>query len=225
MDISEAIRQRKSIRKFKPDLVSKPVLKEILEVASRAPSAMNTQPWEFFIVRGDTLEKIKQANVAKLQGGQMPSPEHTIIGWPADSVYRRRQVELGMELFRLMNISRDDAVKRMQWIERGFRYFDAPAAIIIVTDKVLGEEGPLIGLGAIMQTICLAALQCGLGTCIEDQGVMYPDVIRGNLGIPEGKRIIMAIAIGYPDDTFPANELQSRRDPVDSVTTWVGFEG
>jgi nitroreductase len=224
MDISEAIRQRKSIRKFKPDLVSKAVLKEILEVASRSPSAMNTQPWEFFIVRGDTLEKIKQANVAKLQGGQMPSPEHTIIGWPTDSVYRRRQVELGMELFRLMNISRDDAVKRMQWMERGFRYFDAPAAIIIVTDKVLGEEGPLIGLGAIMQTICLAALQYGLGTCIEDQGVMYPDVIRGNLGIPEGKRIIMAIAIGYPDDTFPANKLQSRRDPVDSFTTWLGFE-
>lgn len=83
--------------------------------------------------------------------------------------------------------------------ERGFRYFDAPAAIIILVDKSLTENGPLLDIGAVIQTICLAALNYGLGTCIEDQGVMYPEVLRELAGIPESKRIIISIAIGYPD--------------------------
>lgn len=224
MNITEAIMSRKSIRKFKGDPIPKSILKKILEIATRAPSAMNTQPWEFTVITGDVLNAIRKANVKKLNAGEPPQPEHNIIGWPGDSVYRHRQVELGMALFQLMGISRDNMEKRMLWTERGFRFFDAPATIVISTDMVLGEEGPLLGLGAVMQTICLAALDYGLGTCIEDQGVMYPDVIRKYISIPDNKRIIVAIAVGYPDDDFPANRLQSLRDPVDSITSWYGFE-
>jgi nitroreductase len=75
-----------------------------------------------------------------------------------------------------------------------------------------------------MQSICLAALSRGLGTCIEDQGVMYPDVIRRFAAVPESKRIVIAIAIGYPDWDFPANKVETAREPVDSITSWCGFE-
>jgi len=225
MDLIEAIRRRKSIRKFKPDPVPRAVLREILGIASRAPSAMNTQPWEFVVIAGEVLERVRRANLEKLHAGQALQPEHPVIGWPQDSVYRRRQVELGMALFRLMDIPRNDPVKRMQWLERGFRYFDAPAAIILAADRMLGNGEPLLDLGAVMQTLCLAALDYGLGTCIEDQGVMYPDVIREQTGIPAQKRLIIAIAIGYPEEDFPANRIESLREPVDDVTTWCGFDG
>lgn len=193
-------------------------------VAGRAPSSLNSQPWEFNVIAGDALNNVRQALVAKLNKGEPIQPEHSVIGWPSDSVYRKRQVELAIKLFNLMGIQREDKEKRAQWMERGFRFFDAPAAIIISVDRSLSEAGPLLDIGAVMQTICLAALHHGLGTCIEDQGVMYPDAVRKFAGILESKRIIISIAIGYPNWDFPANKLESSRESVENNTTWIGFE-
>jgi nitroreductase len=81
----------------------------------------------------------------------------------------------------------------------------------------------MFDLGAVTQTICLAALSHGLGTCIEGQGVMFPRVIRKHTGLPESKKIIIGIAIGYPDPEFPANRLESAREPLETVATWHGF--
>jgi nitroreductase len=224
MELIEAIRARKSIRDFKPDPVPQEVLREILEVATRAPSAMNTQPWEFAVIAGDALRRIKEDNVANLRSGIPAKVDHLVVGWPQDSVYRTRQVDLAKQIFALMGIPREDKEKRAQWLGRGFRFFDAPAAIIILTDKNLSETGPAVDIGAAMQTICLAALTHGLGTCIEDQGILFSDVVRKYTSIPESKRIMIAIAIGYPNGDFPANRLESTRESVDNITTWHGFK-
>jgi len=223
MDVIDAIKSRKSIRGFKPDAGSKELLKEILEAACRAPSAMNTQPWEFYVVGGDVLKKMRVEIVDSLNSGVPIIPEHNVTGWPKESVFRDRQVGLAIELFKLMDIQREDTEKRAAWMERGFRFFDAPAVIIIANDCQLTETGPLLDLGAAMQNICLAALAQGLGTCIEDQGVLYPKICRKYANIPENKRIVISIAIGYPDPDFPANKLVSCREAVDKVTTWTGF--
>lgn len=116
---------------------------------------------------------------------------------------------------------REDLGKRAWWLERGFRFFDAPVAIIIACDKALGETGPLLDLGALMQNICLAALHFDLGICIEDQGVLFPEVIREQTGISPTKRLVIAIALGYPDPTFPANQVISQRELAENLTTWV----
>ena len=223
MDITEAIRSRKSIRGFKPDPVSREVLEKILETACRAPSTMNTQPWEFLVIAGDVLRKIAGRNAKMLQDGVMIHPEHVITGWPNKSVYRDRQVEVAKRIFGRMGIPREDKAKRAAWMERGFRFFDAPAAIILLTDTMLTAAGPLMDIGAVVQTICLAALNYGLGTCIEDQGVMYPENIRSVIKIPDTKRIIISIAIGYPDRDFPANQVESPREDIKNLTTWCGF--
>lgn len=223
MNIAEAIRSRKSIRDFESTPVSKEILREILELAARSPSAMNTQPWEFAVVGGKMLDDIRQANIENLRSGTIPQSEHSVVGWTRDSIYRQRQVELAKELFRLMEIPREDQKKRQEWTERGFRYFNAPAAIIILTDKSLEESAPLLDLGAVMQSIALAAVHYGLGTCIEDQGVMYPEILRQHLNIPDSKRIVIAIAIGYPNEDFAANRLHSQREPVEKISSWHGF--
>ena len=224
MKIVEAIRARKSIRAFKPDPIKKEIVKEILEIATRAPSGTNTQPWEFFVLAGEVLEKVKQANVERLRSGTPPNPEISFAISNPDTIYQKRRVELTKQLFQLMEIPRDDMEKRMQWLERGFRFFDAPIAIIVSADRLLSEEGPLMDIGAVMQTICLTALNYGLGTCIEYQGVMYPEALRQYAGIPESKRILAAIAVGFPDWDFPANKVETAREPIDNMTCWCGFK-
>ena len=223
MDLIEGIHTRKSIRAFTPEKVSKNVIMDILNIACRAPSAMNTQPWEFVVITGEILDNIRSAVVRKLNNKEPMKPEHLVVGWPHDSIYRTRQVELAKKIFKLMDIPREDKNKRAEWFERGFRFFDAPAAIIILTDRSLTEQGPLLDLGAVMQNICLAALHYNLGSCIEDQSVLYPEVVKNLANIPETKRIIIAIALGYPDQDFPANKLKTDRTPIDNITSWIGF--
>ncbi len=223
MDILDAIRMRKSIRGYKPDPVTKALVRDVLETAIRAPSAVNSQPWEFFVITGEPLRKIRQGAIEKFRAGENPHSEHELITWTKDSVYGARQVELAKHIFQVMGIAREDKLKRSEWMERGLRYFDAPAAILICVDKQLSESGPLLDLGALMQNICLAALHHGLATCIEDQGVMYPEVVREHAGIPASKRLIIAIAIGFPDRDDIANTITSTREPVENLTKWIGF--
>lgn len=219
MELIEAIRQRKSIRGYKPDPVPEKVLREILDIAIQSPSAMNTQPWGITVVTGEALEKLRQGNAELLRAGVELHPETP--HWPFEDVYRQRQVDLAIGIFKLMGIAREDKQKRAEWMERGFRIFDAPAAIIISMDRSLDKSAlSFLDIGALMQTICLAALPYGLGTCIEDQGVMYPEVVRKVTGIPETKRIMICISIGYPDWDFPANKLETSRLPLDQVVTW-----
>ncbi len=224
MDLLEAIKTRKSIRAFTSKKVPKNVITEILDMACRAPSAMNSQPWEFTVITGDILDKIRSAVVEKLNNQEPMQPEHLVVGWSRESIYRNRQVELAKKLFKLMDIRREDKKKRAEWLERGFRFFDAPAVIILMTDRSLTENAPLLDMGAVMQNICLAAMHFGLGTCIEDQGVLYPEVVRELAGIPETKRIVISIVIGYPDPDFPANQIITDRESAYSLTRWVGFE-
>ena len=223
MDVLQAMRSRRSIRGFKPDPVNREVIEEILEAACRAPSALNLQPWEFVVFTGDALRQLGLENVKLLRNGAPLELEVAESGFPRDSVFRKRQVELAKQLFGRMGIKREDQAKRAEWMELGFRYFDAPAAILIVSDRSLSGEGPLLDIGAVMQNICLAAWAHGLGTCVARQGVFYPDVLRKVGGIPESKRIVIAISIGYPDWDFPANQVVTDRERAADITTWVGF--
>jgi nitroreductase len=224
VNIIEAIRTRKSIRDFTSDPVPQHILRKIIEVAVRAPSAENSQPWEFTIVAGDILDTIRKANIEKLRSNALPHPDLPTEGLPRDSLYRRRQIEIAKQLFGLMDIPREDLEKRDRWMELGFRYFNAPAAIIISVDRSLSYPRPIFDIGSATQNICLAALNYGLGTCIANQGIAYPEVLHEFAGIPESKRIVISIAIGYPNWHFPANKVVSEREPIENITTWVGFE-
>jgi len=219
MDLVEAVRSRKSIRGYKPDPVPRKILSEIIEIASRSPSATNTQPWGITVIAGKTLENIRQGNIEMLNSGVVAKPEiprHNYMG-----KYRQLQTDLAIDIFKLIGISREDKVKRQEWNKRGYRFFDAPVALILCIDKSAGQFQAVFDNGTIAQTICLVALDYGLGTCIETQGVAFPEIIRRFTGIPESKRIITCIAIGYPDWDSPVNALKSKREPIESFVTWL----
>jgi len=219
LDIKQAVVTRKSIRGFKPDPVPKDVLTEIIEAAVRAPSSDNSQPWEIYVLQGKPLDKIREENIKALEAG-VSGRDYA----PYEPVYRKRQVDLAIQLFKLMDIARDDKEKRYEWIKRGFRLFDAPVGIFLTADKSLDLQTASSDVGGLAQTICLLALAHDLGSCILGQSITYENVVRKHTGIPESQNILLSIALGYPDNDFPANQVWSERDPIDINTSWVGFD-
>lgn len=222
MKLLDAFNRRKSIRDFRSDPVSKDTIKKILEAAIQAPSGVNCQTWEFFVLSGAVLQQIKEANIKSLHE-RMMSNDVPRDNLEKGSVYHKRQVDLAQQLFKLMGIPRDDMEKRISWLERGFQFFNAPAAIILLSDKSLPADYPPLDIGAVMYGITLAALEFGLGTCIEDQGKIFPEHLHTIAGIPKSKTIHTTIAIGLPNWDFPANQVESKRESVDNLTIWKGF--
>ena len=219
MDIKKAVLTRKSIRGFKPDPIPREVLNEIIEAAVRAPSSDNSQPWEIYVLQGEPLDKIRAENIKAVEEG-MAGKDFL----PYEPTYRKRQVDLAIQLFQLMGITREDNEKRTDWIKRGFRLFDAPVGIFLAADKSLDLSVASSDVGGLAQTICLLALAYDLGSCILAQSISYEDIVRKHTGIPESKNLLLSIALGYPDNDFPANNVWSERDPIDINTSWVGFD-
>jgi nitroreductase len=226
MDIIEAIQRRKSIRAFKSDPVPQGTLREILELAVRAPSWANTQPWEFVIVSGKKLEEIKQAYINKAAEPTHPDLA-TPRGFPEPFDTRRRPV--GIKLFEAKGIAREDREARRQWYAQGLQLFGAPCVIYILIDRAFYFQGealnvwPVFDCGLVAENIMLLATRYQLGTIPEIQAVLYPEVLRKVLAIPESKLIVLGIAIGYPDWDDPVNKFRSDREPLDKITAWHGF--
>jgi len=229
MDIIEAINQRKSIRAFKSNPVPKEVLKEIVGLALRAPSWGNTQPWEFAIATGKKLEEIRQAFVEKAAAAEEDNPD---IPRPREfpQPYDARYRAIGRKVLELKGISREDKERRRWWILQGLRLFKAPCAIYIYIDRSFYRQGdtlniwPVFDCGLVAENIMLLATRYGLGTIAQIQAVVYPDVLKKVLGIPDSKVIVLGISIGYPDWDDPVNQFRSEREPLDNVSTWHGFD-
>ena len=227
MDILEAIAQRRSIRAFKPDSVPREVLTKLMEQALRAPSWANTQPWEFTIVDGEMLKEIQDTFAQKVE--TTPYPD---VAFPAGfpQPYDARRRTLGVQLFEVKGISREDKEKRKWWLTQGLRSFEAPSAIYICIDRSFYFQGeginvwPLFDCGIIAGYIMLLASRYGLGTIPQIQAVDYPDILRKVLRIPDSKLIVLGIAAGYPDRDDPINQFCSEREPLDKITTWCGFD-
>ena len=226
MELLEGIRTRKSIRAFKSEAVPDKVIMDVLETAIRAPSGVNLQPWEFLVVRGAVLEEFRKANVEEYRLGREPTPEipmrNTIDGAPElTGVFRERKVALAKQLFALLGISKGDKKRQSEHMENMNGFYGAPAVIVIVCDKNLVGGWPIIDIGFVAQNITLAAQAHGLGTCVMRAIVDYPDHVRRILRIPVSKRIIVGIAIGYPDWDHPINRLKTDREKIENVVRFV----
>ena len=220
MDVIEAIQSRKSVRAFKTDPVPREVLQTIMEAALRAPSWANTQPWEFAVVGGEVMRKLSAALVDKASSGEMPNPE---IPMPSfDGAYRQRMQSTGKQLFQELGIAREDKEARLNWMLAMTRFFDAPNAIIVYMDASLGQWS-LIDIGLTVENLMLAAWHYGVGTCPEAGVVLYPEVLRSLLKIPESKRIILGLAVGYPDFSSPVVKFRTERESVEALVVWHGF--
>ena len=223
MNYDEVVTGRRSIRGFKPDPVPRALIEEIIALASRAPSSLNTQPWNFTVVTGEPLDRIRQGNTERNLAG-VPDSREFRKGENYGGAHRERQIEIAKQLFGAMGIARDDKERRHDWVLRGFRQFDAPVSIVVTYDRVLlGSDIAPFDCGAVVNALVNAAWSRGLGCVINSQGIMQSPVVREHAGIGDDQVIQTCVAMGWPDDSFPANAVVSCRKPVSEAARFVGF--
>lgn len=224
MTFDDVILSRRSVRGYLPDPVPRALIEEVLALAMRAPSSMNTQPWHFHVITGEPLARIRAGNTERMLAGAPQSREFR-TGAAFAGRHRERQVGVAKQLFAAMGIARDDKDQRQDWVMRGFRQFDAPVCVIIAYDRAVdGSDDTPFDCGAVATALVNAAWSRGLGTVINSQGIMQSPVVREHAGIPDDQVIMKSIALGWPDDTFPANAVVSERRAVDEAAVFVGFD-
>jgi nitroreductase len=224
LEYDEVVVGRRSIRGYRPDPVPKALIREVIELAMRAPSSLNTQPWNFYVITGEVLDRIREGNVERNLAGVPESREFRGHG-AYQGVHRERQKAIAAQLFEAMGIEWSDKERRKDWVLRGFRQFDAPVSIVVTYDRSIhgGDIGPF-DCGAVANALVNAAWSRGLGCVINSQGIMQSPVVREHAGIPDDQVIMISIAMGFPDDDFPANAVVSRRKSVDEAAVFVGFD-
>ena len=224
MNFTEFSKSRRSARGFLDKPISKELVNEIIDTAKWAPSSYNTQTWRVHAVTGDVLNKIREGNTNNTLAGK----PH-VRDFPYKENYlgenRQRQIDVAIQLFEAMGIGRDDKDKRMDWMLRGFRQFDAPVSLVLTYDKSLEPAAiTQFTLGSLAYGIVLAAWERGIGCVINGQGIMQSDVVHQHANIPDNEAIMICIAMGYPDETFAANDVRSTRVDNSEFVTYSGFD-
>jgi len=229
MDIIEAIRTRRSIRAFKPDPVPKEVLEEILETCLWAPSSSNTQTWEFAVLGGKVFDELNDLVIEKVKA-EWDTEKLTYKNVTVDIPYPKLSepyLRRAQDIRKRIDSHQFPAgiphleEKRHNYLLYGGRYYGAPNVIILYTERALGTRA-ILDIGIITQTIALAALAYGLGTCLQSMPISWPEIVREHLGLPETKLIAQALAIGYPDMEAKVNNFERLRDPLDVFVRWYG---
>jgi nitroreductase len=213
-DLDNVIRQRRAIRMFLPDRpVPRELIDEALDLAIRAPSNSNIQPWHVVFASGAVRDRLVAALLDAAQAGPPKVPE-----LPEHFAHFRS--DLGKLVYGSMGIARDDAEGRRAAVLRNWEFFRAPLAGIVCMDRELGLVDSL-GVGMFLQTLVLSLTARGLGTCVQVAIAGYPEIIYEQLNIPEQFTILCGLAVGYPDPNFPANKIRVGREPVEKNVIFV----
>jgi len=206
-DLDEAILQRRSTRMFLPDPVPRHLLEESLELAMRAPSNSNVQPWHVTFTSGAARDRLVAAMLDRAR-----SEPPNVPGLPPAFAHLRR--ELGAQVYGSMGIARDDSEARHIAVLRNWEFFRAPVGGVVSMHQDFGLVDSM-GVGMFLQTLLLALTARGLGSCVQVAIAGYPDTVREQLGIASEMTILCGLAVGYPDPGFPANSLRIGRERVD----------
>jgi len=220
LELSAAVTERRSIRRFKSDPVPDALICEILEKARWAPSWANTQPWEVTVITGEALERFRRENRQHCISNEPHAPEIPMPAqWPDHQNERRRH--LGRQVLESLSIAREDKEARRNYNADVFALFGAPCLVLVCVDKDLPLEYAMLDVGLFMQTFCLLAHEKGLGTCMLAASVRYPRILHEQLKIPENRIMAIGTACGYPDTEAPVNRFPRERAPLEEWFTRV----
>ena len=221
MNVTSAVEKRSSIRAFLSTPVPNELIKELLIKSSRSASGGNLQPWKIFVINNSAMNDFLQF---QRNWNKPETPAYDIYPSKLKEPYRTSRYELGEQMYELLGIGRDDKDARNDWVLRGFRQFDAPVAVIVTFDSSLKDDDiSKFDCGAVVNGLVNAGWSRGLGAVINSQGIMQSPVVRKYANIPDDETIMICVAMGYPDFSFPANKVVSKRRPVSEVVNFKGF--
>ena len=225
--VDAAITSRMSARAFTQAPVSRETLTELLQVASRAPSGTNTQPWKVYVLQGDsraalvsqvcTAHDAMRANPA-LAADYREEYDYYPEKWVSPYIDRRR--ENGWGLYGLLGIGKADKDKMHLQHQRNYHFFDAPVGLMFTIDRVMGR-GSLLDYGMFLQSIMVAARGHGLHTCPQAAWNGFAKIILPHIGAGVDEMLVCGMALGYVDETDVVNTFHTPRVPVEEFTHWL----
>jgi nitroreductase len=221
--VDGAIVSRRSIRAFLPEAVDEADIRAILEVAARAPSGTNTQPWKVTVLTGAAKENLSAAILAAHADpaqAALHTEEYAYYPrqWIAPYIDRRRKV--GWDLYALLGLTREDKAGMAAQHGRNYRFFDAPVGLIFTIDRIM-EQGSWLDYGMFLQNIMVAARGRGLDTCPQAAFTQYHRIIAEHLALPEGEMVVCGMALGYADLSRVENTLRTERESVDGFVRFL----
>ena len=225
--VDAAITSRFSARAFLRKPVPRETVEDILQVASRAPSGTNTQPWKVYVLQGASLaslsDKVCAAHDAiyadpQLAAGYREEYQYYPRKWVSPYIDRRR--ENGWSLYGLLGITKGDKDKMHAQHQRNYRFFDAPLGFMFTVDRVL-ERGSLVDYGMFLQNIMVAARARGLHTCPQAAWNGYAKIILPHIKAGSEEMLVCGMSMGYADETALINGFHTPREPVAAFTHWL----
>lgn len=225
--VDAAITSRMSARAFTQQPVDRQTLTELLQVASRAPSGTNTQPWKVYVLQGNSrsslVEKICTAHDAirdnpALAADYREEYDYYPEKWVSPYIDRRR--ENGWGLYGLLDIGKGDRDKMHLQHQRNYQFFDAPVGLMFTIDRVMGR-GSLLDYGMFLENIMIAARGRGLHTCAQAAWNGFSKIILPHIGAGSDEMLVCGMALGYADEAAVVNTFHTPRVPVDEFTHWL----
>ena len=221
MDVGDALRARRTVRAFLSHPVARETLEAILTDSLRTPSWANTQPWEIFVAGGDVFERVRRVSEERTIAKIASTPDVPFPGaWPAPCRNWTKELTAGRAEVR--GTTPEDAAFHHEFLMANRRFFEAPCAVFLCMDQTLGSWS-IFDLGAMCQSIVLAAQDHGVDSAIAINLVIYPDVLRDELQIPRDLLIVIGIALGYVDPDGPEDAFRSARRPLGDAVRFVGI--
>lgn len=212
MSLAEALRERRSVRGYRPEPVPQAVLDEVFGLAQLAPSNCNIQPWKVFVASGAMRDELRHRMVEHVTKGDPIQPDFEHLP-NFEGVYRKRQVDCAVELYNNMGIARDDREGRARASLRNFELFDAPHVAFIGMERQFGVTVAL-DVGMYIQTLMLVMTSFGIGSCAQGSMRYYPQDVRDLFGEPDSTAILCGISFGYEDQSVAANRTRVGREPL-----------
>jgi len=220
MTVAEAITGRQSIRAYKPDPVPREVIERILEVAARAPSGSNMQPWKVRVLTDAAKDKLCRELVRRHESGDNGKWEYQYYSdvWREPYLARRRQT--GWGLYGVLGIPKGDRAASRQYQGKNFEFFGAPVGLMFTIDRDLAK-GAWLDYGMFLQSIMIAAREEGLETCPQAAFCVFHDTIQRMLAIPDSEMVVCGMALGYMDETEKVNTFRTEREPASTFTQFL----
>ena len=212
MNMSDLLNQRHSCRAFLDKPVPTETLEQIFELAQRAPSNCNVQPWQTLVVSGEQKDALSQALVNAVMQQQPPNPD---FNWAIayQNEHRERQFGSANALYGALGIAREDKRARQTAMLRNWQFFDAPHVAIFTMDKYLDIMGA-VDMGIYAQNLSLIMQEHGVSNCMQGALGQFPDPIREMFALPDARGVLFGMSFGYADPDAPANQARTTREDL-----------